>query len=98
VADLAGKAIDNAIGPGLVAMGVIAKAPVMMVEVTMSKSDAIAELTGRMMAVNPKVGDLDDLNRAIEIQMRKAKIYGTPVSGTGRFRYLIMADPRVISD
>ncbi|MGH8074164.1 MAG: hypothetical protein ACREO4_08840, partial [Lysobacter sp.] len=57
--------------------------------------DATAELTGRMMGVNPKVGDLTDLNRAIEIQMRKAKIYGTPVSGTGRFRYLIMADPRV---
>ncbi|MGH8074162.1 MAG: hypothetical protein ACREO4_08830 [Lysobacter sp.] len=30
--------------------------------------------------------------------MRKAKIYGTPVSGTGRFRYLIMADPRVVGD
>lgn len=98
VADLAGKAVDQAIGPGLVALGIIAKAPVVMVEVTMSKSDAIAELTGRMMAVNPKVGDLTDLNRAIEIQMRKAKIYGTPVSGTGRFRYLIMADPQVASD
>lgn len=98
VADLAGKAVDQAIGPGLVAMGIIAKAPVVMVEVTMSKSDAIAELTGRMMAVNPKVGDLNDLNRAIEIQMRKANIYGTSVSGTGRFRYLIMADPKVIGD
>ncbi|MGQ4660614.1 T6SS effector BTH_I2691 family protein [Lysobacter sp. F6437] len=98
IADLAGKAVDGMVGPGLVALGVIAKAPVVMVDVTMSKADAIAELTGRMMAVNPKVGDLHDLNRAIEIQLRKARIYGTPVAGTGRFRYLLMTDPRVISD
>jgi len=30
--------------------------------------------------------------------MRKARIYGTPVEGTGRHRYLILADPRVVED
>jgi len=64
----------------------------------MSRANAIAELTARMMALNPEVGNLDDLNRAIDIQMRKARIYGTPVEGTGRHRYLILADPRVVED
>jgi len=98
IADLAGKAVDGVIGPGLVALGAIAKAPVVMVDVVMSKSDAIAELTARMTAMNPKVGDLKSLNRAIDIQLRKAKIYGTPVAGTGRFRYLLMFDPQVVED
>lgn len=30
--------------------------------------------------------------------MRKAGIYGVPVKGTGKFRYLIMADPKVVED
>lgn len=94
----AGKAVDGVIGPGLVALGLIACSPVVMVEVTMSKANAIAELTARMMALNPKLGQLKDLNRAIEMQMRKAGIYGVPIKGTGRFRYLIMTDPQVVQD
>jgi len=97
-AKLAATAVDNVVGPALVAMGVIARSPVVMVDVTMSRANAIAELTARMMALNPEVGSLDDLNRAIDIQMRKARIYGTPVEGTGRHRYLILADPRVVED
>lgn len=97
-AAVAGKAVDQVIGPGLVMLGLIAKAPVIAVDVTMSKADAIAELTARMVAVNPKVGELKDLNRAIELQMRKAKIYGAAVNARGRFRYLIIADPRVVED
>lgn len=98
IADVAGKAVDHAIGPGLVMLGVIAKAPVIAVDVTMSKAGAIAELTARMMAVNPRLAELGDINRAIELQMRKAKIYGASVNAKGRFRYLIMADPRVVED
>ncbi|TKS54201.1 hypothetical protein E4582_05075 [Luteimonas yindakuii] len=97
-ATLAGKAVDGMIGPALVAMGAIAKAPVVMVDVVMSKSDAIAELTARMTALNPKVSDLPSLHRAIDIQMRKARIYGTPIAGTGNHRYLLLADPKVIED
>ncbi|MDR5894400.1 T6SS effector BTH_I2691 family protein, partial [Halomonas mongoliensis] len=95
---VAARAVDRAVGPALVAMGVIARAPVMLVDVTMGKGQAIAELVARMVAINPEVGTLDDLNRAIDIQMRKARIFGTPVEGTGRHRYLIMADPRVVGD
>lgn len=51
-----------------------------------------------MTAINPQVGELDDLSRAIDLQMRKARIRGVPVNRTGRFRYLIMADPQVIED
>lgn len=98
IASLAGKAVDGVVGPGLVALGAIAKAPVVMVDVVMSKSDAIAELTARMVALNPEVADLQSLNRAIDIQMRKAKIYGTPVADTGRHRYLLMVDSRVVAD
>lgn len=98
LAQVAGAAVDGVVGPAMVALGVIAKAPVMQVEVTMSKSRAIAELTARMAALNPKVGGLPELNRAIDIQMRKAGILGVPVNGTGQFRYLIMADPRVVED
>ncbi|QEM82962.1 T6SS effector BTH_I2691 family protein [Halomonas binhaiensis] len=97
-AKVAANAVDQAVGPALVAMGVIARAPVIMADVTMSKRAAIAELVARMMAVNPQVGTLDDLNRAIDIQMRKARIYGTHLEGTGKYRYLIMADPRVVGD
>ena len=97
-AKVAATAVDGVVGPALVAMGVIARSPVLMVDVTMSRANAIAELTARMMALNPEVGNLDDLNRAIDIQMRKARIYGTPVEGTGRHRYLILADPRVVED
>ncbi|MDR5894375.1 T6SS effector BTH_I2691 family protein, partial [Halomonas mongoliensis] len=95
---VAAKAVDRAVGPALVAMGVIARAPVILVDVTMSRGQAIAELIARMVAINPEVGSLDDLNRAIDIQMRKARIYGTAVEGVGRHRYLIMADPRVVGD
>ncbi|MFQ3790056.1 T6SS effector BTH_I2691 family protein [Halomonas sp. A29] len=95
---VAATAVDRAVGPALVAMGVIARAPVILVDVTMSRGQAIAELIARMVAVNPEVGSLDDLNRAIDIQMRKARIYGTAVEGSGRHRYLIMADPRVVGD
>ncbi|WP_445005902.1 T6SS effector BTH_I2691 family protein [Halomonas mongoliensis] len=95
---VAASAVDRVVGPALVAMGVIARAPVMLVDVTMGKGQAIAELVARMVAINPEVGTLDDLNRAIDIQMRKARIFGTPVEGTGRHRYLIMADPRVVGD
>lgn len=63
----AGKAVDGVIGPALVALGVVARAPVVMVEVTMSKANAITELTTRMMAINPKLGQLKDLNRAIDL-------------------------------
>lgn len=92
------RAVDHVIGPGLVVTGLIAKAPVEMVDVTMSKAAAIRELTARMTAINPQVGQLSGLNRAIDIQMRKARIRGVPVNGTGRFRYLIMADPQVVED
>ncbi|MCE8020206.1 hypothetical protein HOP51_08800, partial [Halomonas sp. MCCC 1A11036] len=95
---VAAKAVDRAVGPALVAMGVIARAPVILVDVTMSRGQAIAELIARMVAVNPEVGALADLNRAIDIQMRKARIYGTAVESAGRHRYLIMADPRVVGD
>lgn len=95
---VAGAAVDGVVGPAMVAWGVIAKAPVIQVEVTMSKARAIAELTARMTSLNPKVGDLPELNRAIDIQMRKAGIFGVPVNETGQFRYLIMADPRVVED
>ncbi|WP_284337935.1 T6SS effector BTH_I2691 family protein [Comamonas sp. NoAH] len=98
LAKIANKAVDGVIGPGLVMMGVIAKSPVVMVEAVMSKGDAIKELVSRMSAVNPKVSDLRSLNRAIEIEMRKARIYGVSVQGTGKFRYLIMADARVVQD
>ncbi|NWO57138.1 hypothetical protein DEJ73_12835 [Chromohalobacter salexigens] len=95
---VAAMAVDSVVGPALVGMGVIARSPVLMVDVTMSRANAIAELTARMMALNPEVGNLDDLNRAIDIQMRKARIYGAPVESTGRHRYLILADPRVVED
>ena len=100
IADVAGKAVDEVIGPGLVMLGVIAKAPVIAVDMTMSKADAIAELTARMVAVNPKVAQMgvDDLNRAIDLQMRKAKIYGASVNTRGHYRYLIMTDPQVVGD
>ncbi|ALM53977.1 T6SS effector BTH_I2691 family protein [Halomonas huangheensis] len=97
-AKVAAKAVDGVVGPALVAMGVIGRAPVILADVTMSKQAAIAELVARMMAVNPEVGTLDDLNRAIDIQMRKARIYGMHIEGTGRHRYLLMADPRVVGD
>ncbi|MCD7100424.1 hypothetical protein LRX76_18635, partial [Stenotrophomonas sp. MMGLT7] len=86
-AKVAGAAVDGVVGPGLVALGLVAKAPVVMVDVTMSKANAIAELIARMAALNPKVAELVDLNRAIDIQMRKAGIYGSPVQGTGQYRY-----------
>ncbi|WP_133490783.1 T6SS effector BTH_I2691 family protein [Alcanivorax sp. 24] len=98
IAEVAGRAVDSVVGPGLVALGVIGKAPVIMVDVTMPRANAIAELVARMTVANGQVGDLQELNRAIDIQMRKAEIYGAPEHGTGRFRYLIMADPRVVED
>ncbi|WP_110688080.1 hypothetical protein [Salinicola aestuarinus] len=64
----------------------------------MSKKAVIAELVAKMAAINPEIGNLEDLNRAIDIQMRKARIYGVPVEGTGRFRYFILANPKVIED
>ncbi|GEN22966.1 T6SS effector BTH_I2691 family protein [Halomonas cupida] len=97
-AKVAADAVDRVVGPALVAMGVIGRAPVILADVTMSKQAAIAELVARMMAVNPEVGTLDDLNRAIDIQMRKARIYGMHIEGTSQHRYLIMADPRVVGD
>ena len=72
---VAHAAVDRMIGPAMVAWGVIAEAPVIEVQVTMSKSRAIAELTARMTSLNPKVGELRELNQAIDIQMRKAKIF-----------------------
>lgn len=100
IAEIAGKAVDELIGPGLVMLGVIAKAPILAVDVTMSRADAIAELTARMVAVNPKLATIgmDELNRAIDLQMRKARIYGASVRKKGRFRYLIMSDPQVVGD
>lgn len=98
LANIAGKAVDHVVGPALVAMGVIARAPALEVDVTSSRANSIAELNARMTAVNPKLSSLKDLNRAIDIQMRKARIYGSPVEGTGRHRYLILADPRVVED
>ncbi|WP_110642956.1 T6SS effector BTH_I2691 family protein [Salinicola sp. CPA57] len=97
-AKVAAKAVDGVVGPALVGMGVIARSPVILADVTMSKKAAIAELVSRMAAINPEIGNLEDLNRAIDIQMRKARIYGVPVEGTGRFRYLILANPKVIED
>lgn len=97
-AEVAAKAVDGVVGPALVAAGMIARAPVLMVDVTMSKANAVRELTARMTALNPRVGELRDLNRAIEMQLRKARIRGVPVDDTGRFRYLIMADPQVTLD
>ncbi|KAA0018578.1 hypothetical protein F0A16_08640 [Salinicola corii] len=97
-AKVAAKAVDGVVGPALVGMGVIARSPVILADVTMSKKAAIAELVSRMAAINPEIGSLEDLNRAIDIQMRKARIYGVPVEGTGRFRYLILANPKVIED
>lgn len=100
IADVAGKAVDKMIGPGLVILGLIAKAPVIAVDVTMSRANAIAELTARMVAINPKIAEMgsDDLNRAIELQVRKAKIYGTSANARGHYRYLIMMDPQVVQD
>lgn len=97
-AKIAKKAVDGVIGPGLVMMGLIAKAKVVMVDVVMSKRDAIKELITRMSAINSKISDLKTLNGAIDIEMRRARIYGVPVERTGKFRYLIMADPRVVQD
>ncbi len=98
IAKLVGSAIDRGVGPGLIALGLIAKSPIVSVEVTMSKTDAIRELITRMTAANPKVAQLKDLRTAIDIEMRKSRIYGTPVKGTGKLRYLILADKRVVED
>ncbi len=98
ITSVAGKAVDHVIGPGLVFLGVIGKAPIVQVEVTMSKANAIQELVARMTAVNPKVAEVPDLRRAIDLEMRRARIYGTPVHGTGKFRYLLIANMQVIED
>lgn len=100
VAEVAGRAVDEVIGPALVFLGVIAKAPVIMVDLTMSKADAIAELTARAVALNPKVAEMGvrDVNRAIDLQMRKAKIRGAEVNARGHYRYLVMLDPQVVGD
>jgi len=98
ISSVAGKAVDHVIGPGLVFLGVIGKAPIVKVEVTMSKANAIQELVARMTAVNPKVAEVPDLRRAIDLEMRRARIYGTPVHGTGKFKYLLIANMQVIED
>lgn len=99
-ADVAGTAVDELIGPGLVFLGLIAEAPVVVVDAYMSKAEAIAELTARAIALNPKVEqlELEDLNRAIDLQMRKAGIYGADVNARGHYRYLIMLDEEVVAD
>ena len=98
LAATATKAVDRAVGPVFVLLGMISKAPVVMVDVTMSKANAIAELVSRMLAVNPEIGDLKGLHRAIDIEMRKARIYGTQIDQTGRYRYLILMNTEVVAD
>lgn len=99
-AKVAGEAVDHLIGPGLVAMGIIAKAPVILAEGVMSKTEIVAEITAKMIARNPKISELgvDAVNKAIEKQLRKLAIYGVEVKGTGKFKYLVTADPRVVDD
>jgi len=52
-----------------------------------------------MQAVNPGIGDVDKfaLQNAIDIEMRRSNIYGTPL-GRGDFDYLIFTDKSVIED
>lgn len=98
ISKMIGNAIDGAVGPGLISLGLVAKAPVALVENVPGRANSIAEMIAKMSAINGKVGTLNDLNRAIDIEMRKAQIYGTPQAGTGKFRYLLIADARVIAD
>lgn len=98
ITDLMSRAVDGVIGPGLVAAGVIAKSPVLLVDRVMTKAEAITELVGRMAAVNDKVTDLTSLNRAIDLHMRKAQIRGVRLQQSRQYRWLIMADKAVIED
>lgn len=98
ISKMIGNAIDGAVGPGLISLGLVSKAPVVLVEKVEGRANVIAELITRMSAINGKVGTLKDLNRAIDIEMRKAQIYGTAQTGTGKFRYLLIADAQVIAD
>ncbi|HDS1131329.1 TPA: hypothetical protein QDZ99_002966 [Stenotrophomonas maltophilia] len=90
---------DRAVGPALIAMGVVAGAPVVKVRWRGSRAEAIKELILRMQAVNPELGELNKLalQSAIRIEMKRAGMYGSAVGG-GDFEYVILADRRVIDD
>ncbi len=102
LAAVAGKAVDKVVGPALVWIGLIARAKVIMVEGVMPRAEAIKELVARMAAINAKVAptakETQALRRAIDIEMRKAQIYGMPEGSQGKFRYLLVADPKVVED
>ncbi|WP_313244419.1 T6SS effector BTH_I2691 family protein [Stenotrophomonas rhizophila] len=93
------KVFDRGVGPALLAMGVVAGTPVVSVKWQGTKAEAIKELILRMQAVNPGIGDVDKfaLQNAIDIEMRRSNIYGTPL-GRGDFDYLIFTDKSVIED
>lgn len=93
------KVFDRGIGPALLAMGVVAGTPVVSVRWQGTKADAIKELILRMQAVNPEVGNIDKfaLQNAIDIEMRRSNIYGSPL-GRGDFDYLIFTDRSVVED
>lgn len=95
---LVNQAFDRGIGPALVSLGMVAKAPVIKVSWQGTKAEAIKELILRMQALNPEVGkDMKGLGRAIELEMRRAQTYGTPL-GRGNFDYLLLADEQVVKD
>ncbi|MFC3552431.1 T6SS effector BTH_I2691 family protein [Lysobacter cavernae] len=91
-------AADRVAGPALIATGLVSKAPVIAVEWDGYKYEAIKELVSRMKAVNPNVGSVRDVERAIDLEMRRANIRGVPLNAKGRFRYLILADKQVVAD
>ncbi|WP_313422622.1 T6SS effector BTH_I2691 family protein [Stenotrophomonas rhizophila] len=93
------KVLDRGVGPALLAMGVVAGTPVVKVKWQGTKAEAIKELMLRMQAVNPEIGNIDRfaLQNAIDIEMRRSNIYGTPV-GRGDFDYLIFTDKSVVED
>lgn len=93
------KALDKGVGPALIAIGVVAGTPVVRTRWQGYKADAIKDLILRMQAVNADVGRLDRfaLQAAIDLEMRRSRIYGNPM-GRGNFDYLLFADKRVVED
>jgi hypothetical protein len=97
ITSVMGKAVDK-LGAGLICMGLVGRAPIVMVDGVFTKAEAIRELITRMAAINPKVAELKTLQSAIDLEMRRSEIRGTPLYKQGKFRYYIIADERVVKD
>lgn len=95
-----GKVIDlpPKLWSGAVVLGMVTGHPIVKVEIVGTRAKFREHLVREILRNSGEPIPPGKLRRAIDIELTRQRIYGEPVEGTRKLRWVVMADNRIFSD